>query len=247
MLADLGFYGNVGRNRQHMFPAYMVVAGAEIGNGKARLAKPIDRVCARDLPEFVQDVLKLWIAKKNDYQSFAAFVDENGTKEIQEIAGRYRQIPAFSKDSSYYQDWGATQSFSLIGRGLGECSAGLFDLIEVDLNGARQLREELRSGDLQSDDILYRITLRSARALLITRGIEAPTDAGVFENFAQHFIRAGLIDRRFEFVIQSALQKITGQLSQLEEEVYALLNAVETLYRSMDNSLRFPAEAKTTA
>jgi sulfite reductase (ferredoxin) len=247
MLADLGFYGNVGRNGQHMFPAYMIVAGAEIGNGRARLAKPIDRVSARDLPEFVQDVLKLWIAKKNDYPSFAAFVDENGTKEIQEIAGRYRQIPAFSKDKNYYQDWGAEESFSLVGRGLGECSAGLFDLIEVDLNAAMQLREELRSGDPQSEEAIYGIALRSARALLITRAIEAPTDAAVFENFAQHFIRAGLIDRRFETVIQSAHQKNTCQLSQLEEEVYALLHAVEALYRSMDNSLRFPAEAKTTA
>ncbi len=247
MLADLGFYGNVGRNGQHMFPAYMIVAGAEIGNGRACLAKPIDRVSARDLPDFVHDVLKLWIAKKKNYPSFAAFVDEDGTNVLQEIAGRYRQIPAFSKDNHYYQDWGATESFSLVGRGLGECSAGLFDLIEVDLNGARQLREELRSGDRHNEEVLYGIVLRSARALLITRGIEAPTDAAVFEYFAKHFIQAGLIDQRFESVIQNAHQKNTGQLSQLEEEVFELLHAVEALYRSMDNSLRFPAEAKTTA
>jgi sulfite reductase (ferredoxin) len=247
MLADLGFYGNVGRNGQHMFPAYMIVAGAKIGNGNARLAKQIDRISARDLPEFVHDVLQLWIDKKNGYSSFAAYVDEDGTKEIQEIASRFREIPAFSKDSSYYQDWGATESFSLVGRGLGECSAGLFDLIEVDLNSARQLREEFRSGDLQSEEALYGIALRSARALLITRAIEAPTDAAIFEKFAQYFIRAGLIDRRFESVIQSAHQNNTGKLSQLEEEVFGLLSAVEALYRSMDNSLRFPAEVKTTA
>ena len=247
MLADLGFYGNVGRNRQHMFPAYMVVAGAEIGNGKARLAKPIDRVRARDLPEFVHDVLKVWIVKKSNHPSFATYVDGEGTQDIREIASRYREIPAYGEDKSYYQDWGAKESFSLVGRGLGECSAGLFDLIEVDLNGARQLREELRSGDPQNEEALYGIALRSARALLITRGIEAPTDAAVFENFAKKFIQAGLIDRRFESVIRSAHQKNTGELNQLEEEVFALLNAVETLYRSMDNSLRFPAEEKSTA
>ncbi len=247
MLADLGFYGNVGRNEQHMFPAYMVVAGTEIGNGKARLARQIDRVSARDLPEFVHDVLKLWIAKKNDYSSFAAYVDEEGTREIQEIAGRYRMIPSHDEDKSYYQDWGADDSFSLVGRGIGECSTGLFDLIEVDLNNARQLCEEYRSGDLRSEDALYHITLRSARALLITRGIEAPTDAAVFENFTKHFIHAGLIDRRFESVIRNAHQKNTEELSQLEEEVFALFNEVEALYRSMDNSLRFPAEARTTA
>ena len=87
----------------------------------------------------------------------------------------------------------------------------------------------------------------AARALLISRGIEAPTDAAAFDNFENYFIQAGLIDRRFESVIQNAHQINTGQLSQLEEEVYGLLHAVEGLYRSMDNSLRFPAEAKTTA
>ena len=246
MLADLGFFGSVGRSEQHMFPAYMIVAGAEIGNGKARMARQIDRVSARDLPDFVHEVLKLWIVKKNDYSSFAAYVDGEGTREIRKIADRYRAIPSYAEEESYYQDWGATESFSLVGRGVGECSAGLFDLIEVGLNGARQLREEFRSGELTSEDALYAICLRSARALLITRGIEAPTDAAVFENFSKHFIQAGLIDRRFEMVIRNAQEKNTTDLNELEEEVSALLNAVEALYRSMDNSLRFPAEAKST-
>jgi sulfite reductase (ferredoxin) len=43
MLADLGFYGNVGRKEQQMFPAYMIVAGAEIGEwkGEAGAARSI--------------------------------------------------------------------------------------------------------------------------------------------------------------------------------------------------------------
>jgi sulfite reductase (ferredoxin) len=125
---------------------------------------------------------------------------------------------------------------------LGECSAGLFDLIEVDLKTARNLREELRSGDSQDDDALYAIALRSARALLITRGIEAPTDIAVFENFRKHFIQAGLIGARFEPVIVAAQQKDAETLNRFEEEVFALLEAVEALYRSMDNSLRFAVE-----
>jgi sulfite reductase (ferredoxin) len=247
MLADLGFYGNVGRTEQHMFPAYMVVAGAEIGEGKARLALPIDRVSARDLPEFVYEVLKRWIEKKSEYSSFAQYVSANGAEEIRGIAAHFRVIPAYSEDESYYRDWGARDTFSLVGRGVGECSAGLFDLIELDLKSARQVREELRAGDSQNEAALYEIALRSARALLITRGIEAATDAAVFTNFAQHFIEAGLIDRRFASVIESAHQKNTEELVHREEDVFELLGAVEALYRSMDNSLRFPAEAKVTA
>jgi sulfite reductase (ferredoxin) len=242
MLADLGFFGNVGRKDQQMFPAYMVVAGAEIGEGKARLARQIDRVSARDLPEFVHEVLKLWLVRKDSHSSFAAYVDGEGTQDIRAIADRFRAIPDFSVDKTYYYDWGAKDTFSLVGKGLGECSAGLFDLIEVDLKSARHLREDHRSGDSQDDDALYAIALRSARALLITRGIEAPTDAAVFENFLKHFIQAGLVGMRFEPVIAAAQQKNNEALNQLEEEVFALLEAVEALYRSMDNSLRFAVE-----
>src|ERR1039458_7477349 len=164
MLADLGFFGNVGRKEQQMFPAYMVVAGAEIGEGKARLARQIDRVSARDLPQFVHEVLKLWLVKKDSFSSFAVYVDGEGTQDIRAIADRFRAIPEFSVDQTYYYDWGAKDTFSLVGKGLGECSAGLFDLIEVDLKSARHLREELRSGDSQDEDALVAIALRSAIA-----------------------------------------------------------------------------------
>jgi sulfite reductase (ferredoxin) len=112
------------------------------GNARSRDVDIGEGYCGpRRVRKFAHDVLKLWIEKKNDYPSFAAYVDEKGTEEIQEIAGRQRKIPVFGKDSSCYQDWGASESFSPVGRGIGECSAGLFDLIEVDLNAARQLRE----------------------------------------------------------------------------------------------------------
>jgi sulfite reductase (ferredoxin) len=221
----------------------MVVAGAEIGEGKGRLARQIDRVSARDLPEFVHEVLKQWLAKKQGYPSFAAYVDGQGAEEIRGIADRFREIPAYSEDKSYYFDWGAPEPFSLAERGVGECAAGLFDLIEVDLKSARELREELRTGDVQSEDRLYSISLRCARALLITRSIEAPTDSAVLENFRTHFIDSGLVGKRFHPVVAAAQRKDLAGLIQLEEEVFTLLEAVEALYRSMDNSLRFATEA----
>ncbi len=236
-LADLGFYGNVGRREQNMFPAYAVVAGAVIGDGQARLAKNIDRVSARDLPDFVHDVLKTWLEKKSSYSSFAKYVDTEGLRDIRAIADRYRDVPDFKENKNYYFDWGSTEVFSLIGKGVGECSAGLFDLIDIDLKNARQ-RIERRS----VDDALYEVALFSARALLITRGIEVASDTAVFDSFRKHFIEAGLIDEGFLPVIVAARANDTAALRSLEEEVVALLAAVEGLYQSMDNSLRFPAE-----
>jgi hypothetical protein len=65
---------------------------------KARLARQIDRVNARDLPEFVHEVLKLWLVKKDSYTSFSACVDGEGTQAIRVIADRFRTVPEFSVD-----------------------------------------------------------------------------------------------------------------------------------------------------
>jgi sulfite reductase (ferredoxin) len=243
MLADLGFYGNVARRGQQMFPAYAVVAGARVGDGEARLARPIDRVSARDLPRFVEDVLKLWLEKKHAHASFADYIDAEGADELRGIADRYRNIPAPEADRSYYCDWDSDEMFSLAGKGAGECSAGLFDLIEVDLKQARRLREQLNSAEPQhreeTEAALYSIALCSTRALLITRGIEAPSDTAVFESFRRHFLASGLIDSHFEPVIAAAQQADT--LAPIRQQAFALLDAVDALYRGMDNSLRFTA------
>jgi hypothetical protein len=44
-------------------------------------------------------------------------------------------------------------------------------------------------------------------------------------------------------VIAAAQQKNLTALSQFEEEIFSLLDAVEALYRNMDNSLRFATKA----
>lgn len=242
-IADLGFYGKVGRTGQQMFPAYGVVAGAVLRDGEARLARNLDRVSARDLPEFVVDVLKTWLEKKPLYSSFAQYINTEGTADIRAIAERYRSVPEFEDDKNYYFDWGAKEVFSLVGKGMGECSAGLFDLIEVDLNTAKRLVCSVRASSAD----LYQVALCAARALLITRGIEASSDTAVFDNFTKHFIDAGLVNASFQDVIAAAQTRDTAQLEKRRAEVSALVEAVDQLYQSMDNSLRFPAESKPTA
>jgi sulfite reductase (ferredoxin) len=242
--ADLGFYGIVGRKNQQMYPAYGVVAGARIGNAQPRLALNIERVSSRNLPEFVADVLKLWIEKKPRFSSFAEYIDREGTEDIHSLAARYHDIPEFENDKNYYYDWGASEAFSLVGKGVGECSAGLFDLIEVDLKQAEDLRQKLSNGlpHPERDEILHGIVLCSSRALLVTRGIEAPSEETVFAAFEKHFIGTGLVEARFRPLLRAARDKDFSALGEAAAEVFALAEAVHALYVGMDNSLRFPTE-----
>ena len=245
MIGDLGFYGKVGRKDQQMFPAYGVVAGAIVGGGEARLAHHLDRVSARDLPAFVVDVLGVWIEKKSRFSSFGAYIDAEGASDIRAIAERYRSIPDFDDDKSYFFDWGASEVFSLVGKGVGECSAGLFDLIDVDFKQIEALSNRFSSllSEEERGDALYDLTLSASRMLLVTRGIEASSDAAVFASFGKHFIEAGLIDARFKPLVEIAQQKDINTLREKSCEVLALADTVKALYASMDNSLRFANES----
>jgi len=244
VLADLGFYGQARRNGQKMYPAYAIVAGARTADGEARLAQSIDWISARDLPAFTSELLSLWTAKKHNYASFASYIDSDGKQDIQKIADRYRDVPAFDEDKNYYYDWSASDVFTIVGRGVGECSAGLFDLIGVDLRAIDEQKKRLAADPSAADkqDALYRIALSASRMLLVTRGIEAPTGEAVFQSFLQHFISAALVGEQHRPIVELARAGRTAELADQQPAVLALAESVRQLYESMDNSLRFPAE-----
>lgn len=244
VVADLGFYGQARRNGQKMFPAYAIVAGARTRVGEAQLAQPIDWVAARDLPAFSAELLALWVQKKSKFASFADYIGGEGKADVQQLAARYHDVPDFADDKNYYYDWSASDLFTIVGRGVGECSAGLFDLIGVDLKAIEVQKKRLLSSlsPSEAEDALYRIALSAARMLLVTRGIEAPTDEAVFQSFLQHFIGAALVGEEHRAVVELAKARKLVELAAAKDSVLALAEEVRQLYESMDNSLRFPAE-----
>jgi sulfite reductase (ferredoxin) len=249
MTADLGFYGKALHKEQQLYPAYGIVAGAIHSDGKARLALPLDQIDAHDLPNFIVDVLRTWIAKKPRFAFFAEYIDAEGAVDIRTICDKYREIPDFDEDKNYYFDWGANEVFSLVGRGVGECSAGLFDLIDIDLKQVANLQQKLAACDAESEKqtLLYNIVLLAARVLLITRGIEAPNDDAVFASFLQHFIQAGLVDSAYTPLVEAARNGNAAFLLKNPDSVASFVNAIKQLYASMDNSLRFPGETVKAA
>lgn len=247
MTADLGFYGQVGRKGQRMYPAYVIVAGSRVGGETPRLAVRIENISARDLPDFVFDFLSLYLKKKDRYVNAAHYIDEEGQRDIKEICDKYRDIPDFQDDKNYYFDWGAEEIFSLAGKGVGECSAGLFDLIDLDLKAIKKRQEELETeaDPAAIGEALYQITLSAARMLLITRGVEARSDEEVFDYFIKYFIELNLIDKRFLPLMKEAKNGNAALLPTMARDIYDLAQAVEQLYESMDDSLKFQREKET--
>ena len=243
MAADLGFFGKVLRKGQTPYPAYGIVVGGRLGNGSARMAESVGDVSARDLPEFVTAFLRHYQNAQPYSKSFSDYLESEGKPFIRSWCAEHREIPDFEDDKNYYYDWTATEVFSLAGRGVGECSAGLFDLIEFDLKKFKELRAELpRLCDGERTEALYQIALSAARMLLITRAVEPRSDRDVFAQFRRHFIQAGLVEAKYTPLIDTAEKKDLAGIEARAEEVFSLAQAMEELYGRMDNSLRFPGE-----
>jgi sulfite reductase (ferredoxin) len=234
MVADLGFFGAARRRGERMYPAYRVVVGGILGRGKARLARDIGQIPAKHLPKFVHLVLSAW--KESGRSGFAEWLDSEGESRAKAILESLAEIPEWDADASPYFDWGAAEPFSPT-RGGAECSAGLFDLIDIDRETIARGRAAV-DPTVGTESVAKEILFHACRMLLVVKEIEPATPEGVYDGFLLGFISEGLVPEDFRDLVLAAREgkSLAGRL----HEVLALADTVEALYQAMDDSLRFP-------
>ncbi len=239
--SDLGFSGRIGRVDDHPYPAYTVWARV---NGKTELAEALGYLAAKDIPSFVVDYLGGYLQVKDQYESYDAFVRAKGAEVIKATISRYLDVPAFDEDKNYYFDWGAEEVFSLTSHGQAECSAGLFDIIELDQATIKEKQDALALPGADKDKLLRDIVFSASRMLLVTRGADPRTNDEVYANFESLFIDAGIVSAGFKAVVEKARHGET--LVAVREQVDALAAKVNELYANMDDSLQFKTVPSST-
>lgn len=241
--ADLGFFGRILRSGKDMMPAYNVMVGAIMIEGQSRFSRKVGEIATKDMPEFIRDVLQLYSSK--NYLNFAEYVDNEGEEEIKNICLQYQNIPSFEKNPAYFYDWGSSERFSLLKGQKAECSAGMFDMIDVDVAQMKKDRrsyEESDSLDLKKENI-SNLLFCACRMLLVTRGIEAKDNKDVFRMFQQHFINSHIVPKEFSQIVEKAQKGHQSQIYDQRNQVLELSDFMLNLYKNMDDSLRFPHEA----
>jgi sulfite reductase (ferredoxin) len=218
----------------HPYPAYTVWARV---NGKTELAVSLGYLAAKDIPSFVAEYLGQYLQVKDKYESYDAFVRSEGAEVIRNIISKYEDVPSFDEDKNYYFDWGADEVFSLTSHGQAECSAGLFDIIEIDLATIKEKQAALQQTGADKQQLLHDIVFSASRMLLVTRGADPRTDDEVYANFESLFIDAGIVSSDFKGIVEKA-RKGESLLAD-EQQVEALAAKVKDLYASMDDSLQF--------
>ncbi|MEE8452991.1 MAG: sulfurtransferase TusA family protein [Thermoguttaceae bacterium] len=243
-VADIGFFGAARRVHGRLVPHYVFQLGGKVAEGETRLAQGEQTVPAHNVPALVADFLDAYRESTNGSTAdFDRFLDAKGRRLQEELAAKYRDVPDFSEDKNFYYDFGADEMFSLAGRGPGECGAGVFDLIEVDLAGAHEAVDQGR---------LFEATVLASRALLVTRGQQAHGESQALELFVEHFLDGKLVDESQRPLIELAVK--AGKASKPAEaytakpaDVSNFVTTIQSLYDGMDASLRFQTVADEPA
>ena len=237
-VADLGFFGKIGRNSGDMYPSYNVLAGAKVGYGETKYAERLGDIAAHDIPPFISEFLSVYITEKDDYDNYHDFLDEKGNDVIQSLCEKYKEVPTYDKDPSYYTDFGAKKRLSLDDMGSAECSAGMFDMINVDRKAIENIIKTIDETG-KKEESLYTIIFHVSRMLLVTRGLDSKTETQAITLFAKHFIEAGLIDKKYLDVVTLAKLGAKSALINDQDLIISLATDMEALYKSMDDSLKF--------
>ena len=252
---DLGFSGRVGRVGDDPYPAYTVWLPVK---GKHEIDLQQGYIAAKKIPAFVEDYLRDVIQEQANYADYYDYVAKRGAGFIKELIAKYKEIAPFTEEPDTFYDFGDDEKFSLIKYGKAECSAGLFDIIEIDQDTIREklgeidkiLGNDKSHTDLTNltdivneedakkiEKLLHDIVFSENRMLLVTRGLDPRTDEDVYNGFEKEFIGAGIIPQKFKVLTEKARNNNSLIAEKpLIDELAQLLN---DLYQNMDDSLQF--------
>ena len=261
---DLGFSGRVGRVGDDPYPAYTVWLTVK---GKHEIDLQQGYIAAKKIPAFVEEYLRDVIQEQANYADYYDYVAKRGAGFIKELIAKYKEIAPFTEEPDTFYDFGDDEKFSLIKYGKAECSAGLFDIIEIDQDTIREklgeidkiLGNDKSHTDLTNltdivneedakkiEKLLHDIVFSENRMLLVTRGLDPRTDEDVYNGFEKEFIAAGIIPQKFKVLTEKARNNnLLIAEKPLIDELAQLLN---DLYQNMDDSLQFklPSDSSQT-
>ena len=242
---DLGFSGRVGRVGDDPYPAYTVWLPTK---GKHEIDLQQGYIAAKKIPAFVEDYLRDVITEQDNYADYYEYVAKRGENIVKDLIAKYKEIAPYSEEPDTFFDFGDDEKFSLIKYGKAECSAGLFDIIEIDQDTIREKRKEVeqllsegKQDTAKIEKLLHDIVFSENRMLLVTRGLDPRTDDDVYNGFEKEFIAAGIIPQKFKILTDKARSNESLMAEKpLIDELADLLN---DLYQNMDDSLQFKLPA----
>ncbi|MDH5560715.1 MAG: sulfurtransferase TusA family protein [Deltaproteobacteria bacterium] len=242
-IGDIGLFGRVGKKNQHQFPSYVLMTGLEITEKGTVYSEKREELPAKFIPDVIVGLFREF-QDQTEIGSFKDYLKSESCKSYicQQRQEFLKQIPSYDEDETFYYDFGEQKPFTILKGQISECSAGLFDMIDVDFAAMGELNAKLYEGGLLFEDqieSIYKLVMHSCRSLLIAKGVEPKNERDIFVQFYELFVFDGLVPESFLDLIRLCEKGERGKLIERQSEAQKLSKHMRKLYASMDDSLRF--------
>jgi sulfite reductase (ferredoxin) len=196
-LAHIGFHGSSVKANGKVVPAVQVLlGGGTVGEGFGRVSEKVIKIPSKRAPAVLRTVLNDYQANAIVGESFHSYYDRLGKDHFYQLLKPLADLTTLRDEE--YVDWGHEETFQTA-IGVGECAGVIIDLVAtLLLEGEEKLGWAKASyeGKAWSDSIYhsYSTMVNTAKAMLLDKGVNSSTQAGVIREFDNQYVVTGEVD-----------------------------------------------------
>jgi sulfite reductase (ferredoxin) len=201
-IASIGFHGGAKKLNGILAPHYEILLGGRIDEDKVIFGTSVIKIPSKNAPQATRQVIDCYKKDKLENESFGTFFDRKGKDFFRELLNHLRDLPDVEEAPQSYIDFGSEEKFSLEDRGQGECAGAVTDMITDRLSEAERAHfqgklslEKKEYADAM--DHAKRSTVASARALLVTEGMDFNDDLECIRKFHSLIIDMEIVSGKF--------------------------------------------------
>lgn len=193
-LAEIGFHGSSLKADGKVVPAVQVMlGGGTVGNGVGRVAERVIKVPSKRATTVLSTLLNDFKANNRPQETFHQYYDRQSKDYFYQLLKPIADLTTLS--DSEFVDWGHEEIFATA-IGVGECAGVVIDLVATLILEAEEKFEwakEAFANNAYADGIYhtYSAMVNAAKALLLDKGVNCSTQAGVIREFDANYIETG--------------------------------------------------------
>ncbi len=207
-IASIGFHGGAKKLNGILTPHYEVLLGGRVSEDKVVFGTSVIKIPAKNAPMAMKISLENYKVGKENGETFGEYFDRKGKIHFRDLLNPLKTLPEIEASPESYIDYGSTDKFSLEDRGQGECAGAVTDMITDRISEAERAHFQ---GKLSLEKKEFKKTcehakhsvIASARALLVTEGMDFNDDWECLKKFQSLVIDMEIVSAKFAKLIDS--------------------------------------------
>ncbi|RYE17625.1 MAG: HEPN domain-containing protein, partial [Sphingobacteriales bacterium] len=212
-LAHIGLHGSSLKSGTRVLPSVQVLlGGGTVGNGVGRAAERVVKVPAKRATHVLRAILDDYRSNSITDETFHNYYDRQGKDYFYRLLKPLADLTTLTEDE--FVDWGHEETY-VSAIGVGECAGVVIDLVATLLYESEEKLEWAKgsfAGKSWADAIYhsYSVFVSSAKALLLDKGVNSSTQAGIIREFDAQYVAAG------EFTVDGTFTDLVLQINKNE-------------------------------